>query len=135
MRIASQDGASFIEIERRDESGYLLLDVTASLGQFRGSSRSHIIEDAPAFLRDLAAFEASRRGSIALRDDEHSFELRIKAYDRLGHLWVGLSLRHGSSSPRAENVEPNLLSGGFVFDADHALRLLEELRELLRAPA
>lgn len=133
MRIASQDGTSFIELERRDEAGYVLIDVVASLGPFRGSSRSHIVEDGPGFLRDLSAFEAKRQGSIALRDDEQSFELRIKAYDRLGHLWVGLSLRHGSSSPRAENVEPNRLSGGFVFDADHALRLFEELRELLGA--
>lgn len=133
MRIASQDRATYIDLERREESGYLLLDVTASLGEFRGSSRSHIIEDAPGFLRELAAFEANRKGMIALRDDEGQFELRIMAYDKLGHLWVGLSLRHGSTSPRAENVEPNLLSGGFVFDADHALRLFAELRELLGA--
>lgn len=133
MRIESQDRSCFIELERREEAGYLLLDVAATLGQFRGSSRSHIVPDGPGFLRELAAFEASRKGMIALRDDEGQFELRIKAYDKLGHLWVGLSLRHGSTSPRAENVEPNLLSGGFVFDADHALRLFAELRELLDA--
>lgn len=133
MRIESQDGTSFIELERREEAGYLLLDVTAALRQFRGSSRSHIVEDGAGFLRELAAFEASRQGAVVLRDDEQSLELRIRAYDRLGHLWVGLSLRHGNPGPRGEQIEPSLLSGGFIYDVEHAARLFAGLRALLGA--
>jgi hypothetical protein len=131
MRIESQDRRSHIELERRDEGGYLVLDVAAALDEFTGHLRSVIVADAPAFLRDLAAFEASRQGRISCHGDEGEFELQLQAQDRLGHLWVGVSLARGLHRPRSDILEPTRLSGGFAFDAEHSTRLFAELRDLL----
>ena len=135
MRITSQDGTSFIELERRDEGGFLVLAVHASIAEFTARNRSTIIADASSFLRDMAAFEARRTGAIALRGDEQDFELRLRAYDRTGHLWVGVSIARRSSSPRGENVEPLQFSGGFVYNAEYASQLFADLHALLRQTA
>jgi hypothetical protein len=130
MRIDSDDKASFIELERRDEGGFLVLAACASILEFTARNRSIIISDAPAFLRDMAAFEASRQGAIALQGTEQEFELRIRATDRLGHLYVGVSITRW----RALEREPLRFSGGFLYDADDATRLFADLRALLRDP-
>jgi hypothetical protein len=135
MRIESDDKTSFIELERRDEGGFLVLAAHASIGEFTARNRSAIIADAPAFLRDMAAFEASRSGAIALCGTEQEFELRIRAYDRQGHLWVGASIARRHFISRPENVEPLQFSGGFLYDAEYAAQLFVDLRELLREAA
>ena len=53
MRIDSDDKASFIELERRDEGGFLVLAASTSILEFTARNRSIIISDAPAFLRDM----------------------------------------------------------------------------------
>jgi hypothetical protein len=128
MRIVSQDKASLIELDRRDEGGFLVLAANASIGEFTARNRSAIITEAPRFLRDMAAFEASRSGAIALRGAEQDFELRIRARDRLGHLYVGVSI----ARRRSLELEPLHFSGGFDYDAEYATRLFAELRDLLR---
>jgi hypothetical protein len=130
MRIESEDRASFIELERRDEGGFLVLAASASINEFTARNRSIIVSDAPAFLREMASFEASRRGAIALQGDAQEFELRIRSSDRLGHLYVGVSITRWHALER----EPLHFSGGFFYDAEYATSLFAELRALLRDP-
>ena len=130
MRIESDDKTSFIELERRDEGGFLVLSASASINEFTARNRSVIVPNAAAFLRDMASFEARRRGAIAFQGSEQEFELRIRASDRLGHLYVGVSITRWHALER----EPLRFSGGFFYDAEYATRLFAELRALLRDP-
>src|SRR5262249_16753336 len=128
MRIESDDRASFIELERRDEGGFLVLSASASIYEFTARNRSVIVSDAPAFLREMASFEVNRRGAITLHGTAGEFELCIRASDRLGHLYVGVGI------PRrpGPQLEPLRFSGGFHYDAEYAAQLFADLRELLR---
>jgi hypothetical protein len=131
MRIESQNRRSFIELERYDEGGFLMLTASASIDDFTGRNSSIMVDDAPAFLREMASFEVSRRGAIALRGIAQEFELRIRATDRLGHLYVGVTIQR----LHPLELEPLLFSGGFIYDAKHSAQLFADLREMLRDPS
>ena len=103
----------------------MVLSAETSIGDFSARSRSIIIEDAASFLRDLDAFEKTRRGRVALQGIEDGFELQLRTLNSAGHLWVGIWMT------RRDNPEPLQFSGGFPIDSDHSAALFAGLRQLL----
>jgi hypothetical protein len=125
MRIESEDRRSSILLDRRDESGFLVLSVEASISDFTARSRSIIIEHAASFLRQLDGLEATRQGEALLQGIEDGFELRLRTLNSTGHLWIGIRMT------RRDNPEPLQFSGGFPIDSDHSVTLFAGLRQLL----
>ena len=107
----------------------MALSVDASIGDFTARDRSVLIEDATPFLRELDRFEKTRQGHASLRGIEDEFELRLRALDNAGHFWIGIRITR-RPSPQ-DGPEPLTFNGGFAFDADHAVGLFADLRELL----
>jgi hypothetical protein len=70
MRFQTPDGSSFIQLERRDEDGYAIFDVTASIEGFSGRNKSVIFTGCTEFLRQLRAFDAKREGTVTLEGTE-----------------------------------------------------------------
>ena len=60
MRIESQDRSCFIELERREEAGYLLLDVAATLAAAPTSTMKRSVDASGS-----AGCEASDAGELA----------------------------------------------------------------------
>jgi len=130
MRFQTPGGASFIEIERRDEDGYAIFDVAVSIEGFTGRNRSVIFNSCAEFLSQIRDFDAKRDGIVTLTGTE-GFQLSISTYDAAGHMRVDVRLcRHTyQASPRTVALT---LEGGFVFDVEFANSLFRDLHELLR---
>ena len=96
VRLAGDDGLLEIVVNPRERGDYdYRLTVHLEVDDFRGTTSAWIVDEAwQAFLRDLRALEATRRGSAILQAMS-SDELRIefRATDRAGHMafegWVG----------------------------------------------
>jgi hypothetical protein len=129
MRIQGRERDSFIEFDRRDEGGLMVVSVDASIGDFTARNRSVVIEDATPFLRELDMFEKTRQGHASLRGIEDEFELRLRSLDNAGHFWISIRITR-RPSPQ-DGPEPLMFSGGFPFDADYATGLFAGLRDLL----
>lgn len=129
MRFQTPCGASFIQIERRDEDGYAIFDVMASIEGFAGRNRSVIFSGCAEFLSQLRDFDAKRHGMVTLTGTEE-FQLSIATYDSAGHMRVDVRLcRHSHQAiPKMVVLK---LEGGFVFDVEFANCLFRDLHELL----
>ena len=130
MRFQSPDHSSFIEIERRDEDGYAIFDVTASIDGFIGRNRDVIFTGCTEFLRQLRAFDAKREGSVTLEGTEQC-SLSIATYDYAGHMRVDVRLCRYRYQPGPKTTVLRL-EGGFVFDVEFANEFFKEMHELLR---
>jgi hypothetical protein len=91
MRIQTPDGSSFIQIDRRDEDGYAIFDVMASIEGFTGRNKSVIFTGCGEFLRQLRAFDAKRAGKVTLEGTEQC-RLSIATFDGAGHMRVDVRL-------------------------------------------
>jgi hypothetical protein len=130
MRFQTQDGSSFIQLDRREEDGYAIFDVTASLEGFAGRNKSVIFTGCTEFLRQLRGFDAKREGSVTLEGSEQ-FRLTIATFDAAGHMRVDVRLCRYSYQPGPKTTVLTL-EGGFVFDVEFANSLFKEMHELLR---
>jgi hypothetical protein len=130
MRFQTPDGSSFIQIERRDEDGYAIFDVTASIEGFTGRNKSVIFTGCAGFLSQLRAFNAKRDGKVTLIGTEEC-QLSIATFDGAGHMRVDIHLCRYSyqAGPKTAVLT---LEGGFVFDVEFANSLFREMHELLR---
>ena len=130
MRFQTPDGSSFIRIERRDEDGYAIFDVTASIEGFTGRNKGVMFTGCTEFLRQLRAFDAKREGTVTLEGTEQS-RLTIATFDGAGHMRVDVRLCRYSYQPGPKTTVLTL-EGGFVFDVEFANSLFKEMHELLR---
>lgn len=130
MRFRATDSSSFIQIDRREEDGYAIFDVTASIEGFTGRNQSVIFNGCAEFLRQVRAFDAKRAGKVTLEGTEECW-LSIGTFDGAGHMRVDIRLSRYSyqSGPRTTVLT---LEGGFVFDVEFANSLFREMHELLR---
>ena len=130
MRFQTPDGSSFIQLDRRDEDGYAIFDVTASIEGFAGRNNGVIFTGCTEFLRQLRAFDAKREGKVVL-DGTEQCRLTIATFDGAGHMRVDVRLCRYSYQP-GPRTTVLMLEGGFVFDVEFANSLFKEIHELLR---
>jgi hypothetical protein len=130
MRFQTPDGSSFIQLDRRDEDGYAIFDVTASIEGFAGRNNGVIFTECQEFLRQLHALDAKRDGAVTLEGTEQC-RLSIATFDAAGHMRVDVRLCRYSYQPGPKTTVLTL-EGGFVFDVEFANRLFKEMHELLR---
>lgn len=130
MRFQTPDGSSFIQLDRRDEDGYAIFDVTAVIEGFSGRNKGVIFTGCTEFLRQLRAFDAKREGTVTLEGTEQS-RLTIATIDGAGHMRVDVRLCRYSYQPGPRTTILTL-EGGFVFDVEFANSLFKEMHELLR---
>ena len=130
MRFQTPDGSSFIQLDRRDEDGYAIFDVTAVIEGFAGRNKGVIFTGSAEFLRQLRAFDAKREGTVTLEGTEQC-RLSIATFDGAGHMRVDVRLCRYRYQPGPKTVVLTL-EGGFVFDVEFANSLFKEMHELLR---
>lgn len=130
MRFQTPDGSSFIQLDRRDEDGYAIFDVTASIEGFTGRNKGVIFTGCTEFLRQLRAFDAKRDGTVTLEGTEQC-RLTIATFDGAGHMRVDVRLCRYSYQPGPKTTVLTL-EGGFVFDVEFANSLFKEMHELFR---
>lgn len=130
MRFQSPDRLSFVQIDRRDEDGYAIFDVTASIEGFTGRNDGVIFTGCTEFLEQLRAFDEKRNGTVILKGTEEC-RLSITAFDATGHMRIDIRLCRYSYQPGPRTTVLTL-EGGFVIDVEFANGLFKELRELLR---
>jgi hypothetical protein len=130
MRFQTPDGSSFIQLDRRDEDGYAIFDVTASIEGFTGRNKGVIFTGCTEFLRQLRAFDAKRKGTVTLEGTEQC-RLSVATFDAAGHMRVDVRLCRYSYQPGPKTIVLTL-EGGFVFDVEFANSLFKEMHELLR---
>jgi hypothetical protein len=130
MRFQTPDGSSFIQLDRRDEDGYAIFDVTASIEGFTGRNKSVIFTGCTEFLRQLRAFDAKREGMVTLEGTEQC-RLSIATFDGAGHMRVDVRLCRYSYQPGPRTTVLTL-EGGFLFDVEFANSLFKDMHELLR---
>jgi hypothetical protein len=130
MRFQTPDGSSFIQIDRRDEDGYAIFDVTAAIEGFTGRNKGVIFTRCTEFLRQLRGFDAKREGTVTLEGTEQN-RLSIATFDGTGHMRVDVRLCRYSHQPGPKTTVLTL-EGGFVFDVEFANSLFKEMHELLR---
>ena len=130
LKLQAPDGSSFIQIERRDEDGYAIFDVGASIEGFTGSNKGVIFTGCAEFLRQLRAFDARRNGAVILSGTEQC-RISISTFDGSGHMRVDIRLCRYSYQSGPKTVVLTL-EGGFVFDVEFANSLFREMHELLR---
>ena len=130
MRFQTPDGSSFVQLDRRDEDGCAIFDVTAVIEGFAGRNKCVIFTGCTEFLRQLRAFDAKREGAVTLEGTEQC-RLSIATFDGAGHMRVDVRLCRYSYQPGAKTTVL-MLEGGFVFDVEFANSLFKEMHELFR---
>jgi len=130
MQFQTPDGSSFIQLDRRDEDGYAIFDITASIEGFTGRNKAVIFNGCSEFLRQLRAFEAKREGAVILEGTEQC-RLTIATFDGAGHMRVDIRLCRYCYQPGSKTTIL-MLEGGFVFDVEFANSLFKEMHVLLR---
>jgi hypothetical protein len=130
MRISAYNDTAFIQLERRNEDGYDIFDVSAEQAGFSGRNQRVIMMGVSEFLQQLGKLEATRRGAVVLEGSEE-FRLSVEVLDTSGHIWIGFRIcRHVY---QARDRTPVLtMEGGFEFDAEFVHYLIRDFRELLK---
>ncbi|OAI43205.1 hypothetical protein AYO41_02555 [Verrucomicrobia bacterium SCGC AG-212-E04] len=130
MRFQTTDGLSYVQLDRRDDDGYAVFDVTAVIEEFAGRNKSVIFTGCTDFLRQLRAFDAKRAGTVTLEGTEQC-RLSVATFDGAGHMRVDIRLCRYSYQPGPKTTILTL-EGGFDFDVEFANSLFKQMHELLR---